>query len=384
MTALTLTRMIEGGIYDHLGGGVFRYSVDQQWSIPHFEKMLYDNGPLLALLAQMWQASGDENFRNAATETADWVLRDMRSNEGAFWSTLDADSEGEEGKFYVWDPDGARELLNQQEFAALSQRYGLQAPANFEGSWHLQVRSTLEDTAAAASSTHSDAIELLSSGREKLLQARNQRVWPGRDEKILTAWNALMIRGLAIAGRALERDDLIDAAVDALNFCADGLYNNSKLLACYKDGQARFDAYLDDHAFLIDAVLELLQARWDNSHLQFAAELADRLLEDFADKERGGFFFTSSGHEQLIHRSRTFGDDSMPSGNGAAALSLARLGYLLGETRYLNAAERTLMAGNDSMRDFPHGHASLIAALDEYLNAPEIIVIRGPQAETEE
>jgi uncharacterized protein YyaL (SSP411 family) len=384
MTALTLTRMIEGGIYDHLGGGFFRYSVDQQWRIPHFEKMLYDNGPLLALLAQIWQASGDENFSNAANATADWVLRDMRSPEGAFWSTLDADSEGEEGKFYVWQPDEVRKLLNEEEFSSLSHRFGLQATANFEADWHLQVRGSLEDSAAAAGTINSTALALINSGREKLLGARNQRIWPGRDEKILTAWNALLIRGLAIAGRALGREDLTDAAVDALNFIIEKLYRNKKLLASYKDGQARFDAYLDDHAFLIDAVLELLQARWNSAHLQFAIELADRLIDDFADDKRGGFYFTSVHHEQLIHRSRTFGDDSMPSGNGIAALALGRLGYLLGDSRHLRAAESTLLAGKDSMSDFPHGHASLITALDEYLEPPEIIVIRGSQAETDE
>ncbi len=384
MTALTLTRMIEGGIYDHLGGGFFRYSVDKQWGIPHFEKMLYDNGPLLALLAQIWQASGDENFRNAATETADWVLRDMRSPEGAFWSTLDADSEGEEGKFYVWQPEEVRGLLNEEEFSALSHRFGLQESANFEDSWHLQVRGMPEDPATSPDSIISTSTALINSGRGKLLAARNDRIWPGRDEKILTAWNALMIRGLAIAGRTLGREDLTAAAVEATNFIINKLYNHKKLLACYKDGQARFDAYLDDHAFLIDALLELLQTRWDSSHLQFAVELADRLIDDFADDQRGGFYFTSTCHEKLVHRSRTFGDDSMPSGNGIAALALGRLGHLLGDSRYLHAAENTLLAGKDSMNDFPHGHASLITALDEYLEPPEIIVIRGLQEEAGE
>ena len=377
MTALTLTRMVEGGVYDQLGGGFFRYAVDRAWAIPHFEKMLYDNGPLLGLLAQLWQASGDDAFRQAATETADWVLRDMRSPEGGFWSTLDADSEGEEGRFYVWRPEEAEALLDADEYAAVATRFGLRLAANFEERWHLQVRDSIENTAAATGQINSKTVALIDSGRQKLLTARNQRVWPGRDEKILTAWNAVMIRGLATAGRALGRDDLIDAAVDAVQFIRETLWQDGTLLACYKDEQARFRAYLDDHAFLIDALLELLQARWDSAHLAFAVQLADTLLDDFSDEERGGFYFTGKHHETLIHRSRTFGDDSLPNGNGIAALALGRLGHLLGNERYLQAAANTLRAGQPAMADFPHGHATLITALDEFLEPPEIIVIRG-------
>lgn len=383
MTALTLTRMVEGGVYDQVGGGFFRYSVDRQWSIPHFEKMLYDNGPLLALLAQLWQASGDEAFRKAASETADWLLRDMRSPEGAFWSTLDADSEGVEGRFYVWQPDEVSALLADDEYAALACRYGLTQGANFEGDWHLQVRDSIESAAAAAGQINSSTIALIDAGRQKLLAARNTRVWPGRDEKILTAWNALLIRGLAMAGRALGRDDLLDAATAACDFIHATLFRDGRLLACYKDGQARFPAYLDDHAFLIDAILELLQARWNSAHLKFATDLADTLLDEFADNERGGFYFTGRDHEQLAHRSRTFGDDSLPGGNGVAALALGRLGHLLGDTHYLNAAERTLRAGKTAMQDFPHGHAAMITALDEYLSAPEVVIIRGDDAAAE-
>jgi uncharacterized protein YyaL (SSP411 family) len=384
MSALTLTRMIDGGIYDQLGGGFFRYSVDREWGIPHFEKMLYDNGPLLALLAQLWQASGDDPYRRAANETADWALRDMRSPEGGFWSTLDADSEGEEGKFYVWDREEVSALLSGKEYKALATRFGLEQVANFEGNWHLQVRDSLEKAADAAGETASSTNSLINSGRAKLLSARNQRIWPGRDEKILTAWNALMVRGLAMAGRALGREDLISAANDAVRFIKDKVYINGRLYATYKDGRARFDAYLDDHAFLLDALLELLQANWNSDHLTFAVELADRMLADFEDREKGGFYFTSVQHEKLVHRTRSFSDDSLPSGNGIAALALARLGHLLGDTRYLRASENTLRAGFAAMQEFPHGHAALVTALDEYLEAPEIVIIRGSPNEAGE
>ncbi len=377
MVALTLTRMIEGGIYDQLGGGFFRYAVDREWRIPHFEKMLYDNGPLLTLLTELWQASGDDTFRQAASETADWVLRDMRSDAGGFFATLDADSQGEEGKFYVWTPTATAALLDDKEYAVLACRYGLDQAANFEGAWHLQVRNSLEQAAAAAGEVTAAAVPLLNGGRAKLLAHRNQRVWPARDEKILTAWNALMIKGLAAAARRLERPELTAAALAALTFVRQQLYVDGRLLAVYKDGQARFNAYLDDYAFLLDASIEVLQNHWDSGLLQFAIELADGLLDDFADSERGGFYFTGRQHEKLVHRSRTFSDDSLPSGNGIAALALNRLGHLLAEPRYLSAAENTLRAAAELMADFPHGHASMIIALDEYLDAPEIFVIRG-------
>jgi len=336
------------------------------------------------LLVQIWQASGDDLFRRAATETADWVLRDMRSPEGAFYSTLDADSEGEEGRFYVWKPAELEQVLNSGERTALSVRFGLDQGANFEGSWHLQVRGTLEEAAAKAGETHSATSALLDSARARLLAVRNERVWPGRDEKVLTAWNALMIRGLSMTGRALQRDDCIDSAAAAADFIRSTLYVEDVLQACYKDGRARFRAYLDDYAFLLDALLELLQARWNAAHLDWAIELADALLDEFSDAERGGFYFTSVNHEQLVHRTRSFSDDSLPSGNAVAAQALARLGHLLGDTRYLDAAEHTLRAGYSAMVDFPHGHAALVIALDEYLDPPEIVVIRGAHEEASE
>ena len=381
MGALTLTRMLDGGIFDHLGGGFFRYSVDRHWGIPHFEKMLYDNGPLLALLAQLWQASGDDRFREAATATANWVLRDMLSPEGAFWSTLDADSEGEEGKFYVWTADEIAALTSPQEYAAFACRMGLDQAPNFEGHWHLQIRNTLENAAVAAGVTAGEAINLLDDTRDRLLTARNGRVWPGRDEKILTAWNALMIRGLAIAGRILPDEALVSAAATALDFLRNRMVVDGILQATCKDGHPRFAAYLDDHAFLLDAILELLQARWNTAHLGFAIELADALIENFQDRAGGGFYFTSANHEKLSYRPRSFSDDSLPSGNAIATLALGRLGHLLGDTRYLEAAERTLRAGWPAMQDFPHGHAALVIALDEHLEPPEIVVIRGPHDE---
>ena len=385
--ALTLKRMAEGGIYDHLGGGFCRYSVDRFWTIPHFEKMLYDNGPLLALYAQMFQISGDETFRTVARETADWVLRDMRSAEGAFYSSLDADSEGEEGRFYVWTPEQVQALVAAAEYAVLAPRFGLDQPSNFEEphhnvrAWHLRVYQTVEQIAGTTGQPESTVRRLLMSGRSKLLSARNGRVWPGLDDKLLTSWNALMIRGLTIAARVLDRPDLADAAVAAVDFLRGSLVVDDRLCATYKSGKARLNAYLDDYAFLLDAVVELLQTRWSSAHLEFAVFLADGLLERFEDRENGGFWFTSHDHEALLHRSKPLADEAVPSGNGVAAFALARLGYLLVEPRYLDAAERTLRAGWRGLQEFPHGHCSLLNALDEYLQPPELIILRGEPGE---
>ncbi len=377
MATLTLTRMADGGLFDHVGGGFCRYSVDRYWQIPHFEKMLYDNGPLLALYAQASLATGDERFAAVAHATADWMLADMRSPEGGFYATRDADSEGEEGLYYLWTPEQVRELLDEADYQVFASRFGLDEPANFEGRWHLTVHRPMKDVAADAGIAESDALAAIERGRQALLAARAGRIPPGRDEKQLTAWNALAIRGLAIAGAALERDDLLDAAAGAVSFILGTLVADGRLLASYKDGEARLPAYLDDHAFLLDALLELLQARWSTEHLQFAITLADTLLEHFEDTETGGFFFTANDHEELIHRPKPLADESVPSGNGIAAFALQRLGFLLGETRYLDAAERTLRAAWRAIDEYPHGHVTLLTALEEYIEHPEIIVIRG-------
>ncbi len=377
MATLTLTRMAEGGLYDQLGGGFCRYSVDRFWQIPHFEKMLYDNGALLALYAHAFIATGESLFGRVAGETADWMMSDMRSPDGSFYSTRDADSEGEEGKFYVWSADELRSLLTADEYAIAARHFGLNAPPNFEDHWHLSVHETLDSIAGSPDGGPSLAGQYLDSAKAKLLAARSARIWPGRDEKQLTAWNALAIRGLAIAGRSLGRTDLTAAASRAADFVRERLTSNGRLLASYKDGRARFAAYLDDHAFLLDALLELLQSDWQGRHLDFAIELAEQILRHFFDAQNGGFYFTADDHEALIDRPKPLSDEAIPSGNGIAALALQRLGFLLGEPRYLIAAEKTLQYAWQAMLEYPHGHVSLITALEEYLVHPEIIVIRG-------
>ncbi len=377
MLSLTLTRMAEGGIYDQLGGGFCRYSVDRYWQIPHFEKMLYDNGPLLALYAQAFLATGDKLFRRIASETADWMLSDMQSPQGGFYSTRDADSEGEEGLYYVWTPDEVRKLLDSESYPLFADHFGLNADANFDGKWHLSVRKPSKSIAEETGREESDIDQKIDAARQILLQSRSQRVAPGRDEKQLTSWNGLAIRGLAIAGNILERPDLVSAAAAAADFIDRELIHDGRLLASHKDGESRFPAYLDDHAFVLDALLHLLQASWNGRRLDLAIRLADLMLDHFVDEEHGGFYFTANDHESLMHRPKPLADEATPSGNGIAALALQRLGYLLGDSRYLEAAEGALRNGWRAMAEYPHGHVSLVTALEEYLTPPEIIVIRG-------
>jgi uncharacterized protein YyaL (SSP411 family) len=303
------------------------------------------------------------------------------SPEGGFYASLDADSEGEEGRYYVWTPDEVGALLSPDDYRLVARRYGFDGTPNFEGKWHLAAREPLADTAAALGMEEEEARAALRRARERLKEARLKRVPPGRDDKQLASWNALALRGLAIAGSALGRADLVAAAAAAADFLRDELWHDGRLRASFKDGEARFPAYLDDHAFLLDALLELLQVRWDGAHFRFALELADALLTHFEDGQNGGFWFTADDHEPLIHRPKPLGDESMPSGNGMAARALQRLGFLLGEARYLEAAERTLAYAAPVLGDHPEACATLLTALEEYLEHPEIVIVRGAPEE---
>ncbi len=368
----TLHSMAQGGIYDQLGGGFFRYSVDEQWQIPHFEKMLYDNGPLLALYCDIWQITQHPQHQQTILATADWAIREMQSDSGGFYATLDADSPEGEGGYYTWQNGELKALLPEAAYDELVSYYQLRGEPNFEGCWHLHHNPTADDSFDP---------ELLTLAKEQLLTARANRTAPGRDDKILTAWNALMIKGLARSGRLLEQPRHIDAAVQAVEFIRTHLWQEGRLLASHIKGQSSILAYLDDYAFLMDALLELLQSRWNATHFEFLQQLADTLLEQFEDTQQGGFFFSSNEHETLIYRPKTFEDGSAPSGNGIAATTLNRLGHLLGETRYLKAAEQTLSCTMEQLRHMPHGHCSMLMALEEQLYAPEVIILRGTEPE---
>jgi hypothetical protein len=379
----TLDRMAAGGIHDQLGGGFCRYSVDAEWAIPHFEKMLYDNGPLLALYADAARVTGERSYAATADATVAWLLREMRAPDHAFYASLDADSEGEEGRHYLWTRDEVAALLAADEFAVAAPHYGLDGPPNFEGyAWNLRIAVPLADVATGLGLTTAEAEARLGRAKAKLLAARALRVRPARDDKILTSWNALLIAGLARAARALDRPEWAGVALAAADAIRATAWRDGRLLATRKDGPAQLNAYLDDHAFLLAALLELLQTRFRIEDYDWACAQADVLLDRFEDREHGGFWFTSHDHERLFHRTKPGHDNATPSGNGVAAGALIALGQLAGEPRYVEAAERALALFAPSLARSPDGYATLVEALEDALSPPAIVLLDGEPAVT--
>jgi len=377
----TLDRMADGGIHDQLGGGFCRYSVDAQWTIPHFEKMLYDNGPLLALYADVARVTGARGYGNVARDIVGWVVREMRAADGAFYSSLDADSEGEEGKFYVWTREEARAAVSAEEWAVAEPYYGFDRPPNFEGhAWNPRVSESLEVIAQRLGANVLDANTRLAGARAGMFGAREKRVHPGRDDKILTSWNALMIAGLARGASALDMPrwaELAFAAADALRRTA---WRDGRLLATRRGERADLNAYLDDHAFLLAALVELMQARFRREDYDWAREIADALLARFEDRERGGFFFTSHDHESLFHRTKPGHDNATPSGNGVAACALVLLGHVAGEMRYVEAAQRTVNLFAADIAGSPGGYSTLLTAAAMLDAPPSVVVLQGDAA----
>jgi uncharacterized protein YyaL (SSP411 family) len=366
MSLQTLRAMASGGIYDQVGGGFARYAVDQSWTVPHFEKMLYDNALLARAYLHAWQVSGEERFKQVCCETLDWALGEMRGPEGGFYSSLDADSEGVEGKFYVWTLDQLREVLGGQYDAAVAYF----APRPFEhGTYVLEARGPVP--------------ERLAEICRKLFEARSTRVPPGLDDKRLTAWNALMISALAEVGAVLERDDYVQAAVQSATFVLEQLRGaDGRLLRTWKDGQGRLDAYLEDHAFLLEALITLYEATFDPRFYVEATALADTTIDRFEDPERGGFFTTAVDHERLAVRRKDLEDTPIPSGNSAAAFGLLRLALLSGEGKYERHALGVLRLLAPLAGRHPTAFGHLIQAIDFYL-APvrEVAIVgSGPEA----
>jgi uncharacterized protein YyaL (SSP411 family) len=364
---LTLDRMLAGGIYDQLGGGFARYSVDPVWLVPHFEKMLYDNGLLARTYLHGWQALGHERYRRVCEETLDWMLREMRGPEGGFYSALDADSEGVEGKFYVWTPAQIREVLGEAAEPVI-EYYGVSEGGNFEGLNILHL-------AAGAEAAEPEG---LAEARQALLAARAQRVWPGLDDKRLTSWNALAIAALADAGAVLGREDYLDAARAGAEFVLTSLRDPSgHLLRTYKDGRAHLNAYLEDHAFLLEALLTLYESSFETRWFDEAQALAETTIERFGDPERGGFYSTSSDHEELIARRKEVGDHPIPSGNSSVAMGLLRLAALTGEYRYAEAAAGVFALFGKPAVEHPDAFAHLLRALDFHLSPSREVALVG-------
>jgi uncharacterized protein YyaL (SSP411 family) len=363
----TLDAMMAGGIYDQIGGGFARYSVDASWLVPHFEKMLYDNALLATTYLHGWQALGKEHYRRICEETLDWALREMRGPEGGFYSALDADSEGEEGRFYVWTPEEIRAVLGERAEAVI-EFYGVSEAGNFEG------RNILHLPGGGAAAQP----EGLAEARQALYEARVERVWPGLDDKRLTSWNALMLAALAEAGAALGRGDYLDAARRCADFILTDLRDGEgRLLRSYKDGSGHLNAYLEDHAFLLEALLTLYEASFEQRWFEQARALADATIARFADSERGGFYSTSKDHEELIARRKEIGDHPIPSGNSAAALALLRLEALTGERAYGGQAEGVLRLFAKAAPGQPDAFAHLLRALDFQLAPTKEVALVG-------
>ncbi|MDE0308543.1 MAG: thioredoxin domain-containing protein [Acidiferrobacterales bacterium] len=381
VTAHTLEAMAQGGLYDHLGGGFYRYSIDAQWEIPHFEKMLYDNALLMPLYVDAGICAGRDDFHKTVIHTGLWAIREMQSETGGFYSSLDADTKGMEGQFYVWKTEQIKDILAYEEFKAVDVRFGLRGEPNFEDRWHLSISNSLDVIADRADIAPSEVPLLLDAAIAKLFAARSERTPPGLDDKILASWNGLMIKAMANAGRMIDRPDFIESAHKAAGFVRRCMWKDGRLLATAKDDQARLNAYLDDYVFLADGILELLQARWNTEEFEFAVELIEVVLKHFVDNEYGAFCFTSDDHERLISRTIPTNDDSTPSSNGVAALTLIRLGHITGEQRYIEAADRALRAVQPSALHMPSAFGATLIAIEELVNPSTFIVIRGAQDE---
>ena len=378
MVMTTLTKMARGGIYDHIGGGFCRYSTDRRWAVPHFEKMLYDNGALLGLYADALALRSNPLFTSTVRESAAWLMREMQDPQGGYYAALDADSEGEEGRFYLWRRDIVKRLLTEDEYLVVETLYGLDKPANFDGRWNLHRRDAWRSVVERLCLAPEDAERHLASAKAKLFRARAEREPPGRDDKVLASWNGLAILGLAKAGMRLGEPAWLDSAARAADFVRTRMVQNDRLYATWKDGTVNYIGYLDDHANMLLGLLALLAARWRDEDMALAMFLADELLNRFEDRDSGGFFFTAHDHEKLIHRPKPTSDDALPPGNGNAARALIALGHLAGEPRYLEAAQRTLQWARGFIEQHPANHCTLLTALEETVHLPQLVILRGP------
>ena len=380
MVRHTCQKMANGGIYDQLGGGFHRYSTDAKWLVPHFEKMLYDNALLSRLYLHYFQVSQDQSARNTVAGILDYVLREMTHPAGGFYSTQDADSEGHEGKFFVWDISEIQTALGDTAAARFCDYYNITAAGNFEGKNIPNVTRSLEDVAVAHNISVAELQASLNESKRILFELRETRVKPDRDEKILTAWNGLMLASFAEAGVILDRPDYTNAARRNAEFVLANLRRDGVLLRTWKDGVAKFNGYLEDYAFLVEGLVTLYETTGEFPLLEEARALADRTIDEFWDNDNGGFFFTGKSHENLIVRSKDYFDNATPSGNSVAAGALLRLAILTGEERYRDLATRTIEEVGDAIRRYPSAFGYALSAADFLLSTPKEIAIVGNSA----
>jgi uncharacterized protein len=369
MAAITLDKMAFGGMYDQVGGGFHRYSTDDHWLVPHFEKMLYDNALLARVYLDAHRATGDGLYKRITEETLDFVVREMRDPNGSFYSTQDADSEGVEGKFYVWSLDEFRKVVGD-DADLLAGYFDVTEHGNWEETNILHVTREADE----------DLQRKIDAANQKLYAAREKRVRPGRDEKILTDWNGLMLRAFAEAAAVLERDDYRSVAEANANFILNTMWDGTRLLHSYKDGRARFNGYLDDYANLVDGLFALYELTFDYKWLEAAVRIADRMIELFWDTEGSGFYFTGKDHESLLTRTKDFFDNATPSGNSVAADVLLKMAAVLDRQDYRKIAEDIFLTTSSLLKQYASGFGRMLSALDFYIGpSKEIALVGSPE-----
>ncbi len=365
----TLNKMANGGIYDQLGGGFHRYAVDAIWLVPHFEKMLYDNAQLIRVYLHAYQVTGNEFYKRITIETLEYVRREMLDESGGFYSTQDADSEGEEGKFFVWTPEEIGGVLGEEDAIEFCSYYDVSKEGNFEGANILNVKGE--------STLPTGRVSAWNDARAKLFAEREKRIKPGRDEKVLTAWNGLMLAAFADAAAVLGNDDYLEIAKNNAQFISTQLQADGMLLRTWKEGQSKLSGYVEDYANVADGLIVLYQVTGEIKYLAEAKRLADLMVTEFWDEDNGGFFFTSNDHEELIVRNKDFYDNATPSGNSVAADVLLRLAKLLGDEKYERFAVTVLRLTSSQLRRHPQGFGRALSAMEFHLAETKEIVVIG-------
>jgi uncharacterized protein len=383
MVQRTLDRMASGGIYDQIGGGFHRYAVDAIWLVPHFEKMLYDNAQLASVYLAGYQAYGEDRYRQVAEETIDFVARELTDPNGGFYATLDADTAGHEGLFYTWTADELNEALGEEDAAIAKRWFNVETDGNFEGRTVLATPRTTADVADRLAINEEVLTESLVRLRHRLLEVREQRERPGRDEKVITAWNGLMLRAFADGSRILDRDDFRGVAERNGEFVLQHLQRDGRLLRSWKDGDARIGGFLEDYAFFIDGLLALYRATLNGRWLDEAMRLADVMVAEFGDTDGAGFFDTSANQETPVARPRDLHDGATPSGNSVAADVLLRLGAMTGNEDYSSRAGELLRTMASTMRDHPLAAGRYLCAVDFYLGPIKEVALAGDRESSE-
>ncbi|MGB7070156.1 MAG: thioredoxin domain-containing protein [Pyrinomonadaceae bacterium] len=382
MVETTCRKMACGGIFDQLGGGFHRYAVDAVWLVPHFEKMLYDNAQLIRLYLHVYQITKDEFFKQVAIDCLEYLQREMLDTSGGFYSTQDADSEGVEGKFFVWKSDEIELKLGADDARVFNFHYDISEEGNFEEKNILNVKKQIAESAEALKLPIDELRRILDRGREKLFAAREGRVKPFRDEKILTAWNGLMLAAFAEASVILKNEEYLTIAKNSAKFMMNELQKNGRLLRSWKDGQAKLDGYLEDYANFVDGLTELYQVSGDTLYLKEAKRLAELMISEFWDNENGGFYFTSNDHEELIVRNKDFYDNATPSGNSTAADAFLKLSKLLSDDKFERFAVTILRIVAPQIGRYPGGFGRSLSALEFHLSpAAEVVIIGKPEGE---